>query len=164
MNSPVYNDMVNLMDQGEYTEVEAKQAISKLFAYKQLTEDEYDELMEKANGLSANTPSGEIKTRIYTLEQNYKTLSEDIAAIKKTISEGGTTVPEPEPGATGGEFDPIEAARGMTYYKDKYYKDPEDGQIYMCYRDSDTEPGSGIALNYLPHELVNIYFYFTRVS
>lgn len=164
MNSPVYNDMVNLMDQGEYTEVTAKQAISKLFAYKQLTENEYEELMEKANSLSANTPSGEIETRIYTLEQNYKTLSEDIAAIKKIISEGGTTVPEPEPGATGEEFDPIEAARGMTYYKDKYYKDPEDGQIYQCFRDSDSEPGTGVALNYLPHELVNIYFYFTRVS
>lgn len=164
MNSPVYNDMVNLIDQGEYTEVTAKQAISKLFAYKQLTEDEYDELMEKANGLSANTPSGEVETRIYQLEQNYKALAADVESIKQAISEGGTVVPEPEPGATGDEFDPIEAARGMTYYKDKYYKDPEDNQIYQCYRDSDTEPGSGVALNYLPHELVNIYFYFTRVS
>lgn len=164
MHSAIYDDMISLMDSGVYTEVEAKKAISKLYAYKQLTEDEYDELMKKANDLSANTQSGEIETKIYKLEEKCKTLEADVAAIKEKMSESGTDIPEPEEGATGGEYDPIEAARGMTYYKDKYYKDPEDGQIYMCYRDSDTEPGSGVALNYLPHELVNIYFYFTRVS
>lgn len=44
------------------------------------------------------------------------------------------------------------------------YRDSEDNQIYQYRRDSDTEPGSGIALVYLPHELANICFCFVRVS
>lgn len=164
MNSPIYTTINNLIERGEYTEVEAKNIISMQHAYKQLTDEEYEDLMEKANSLSVNTPSGEFNTRVVALEKAVDEIKTEIANIKTAISEGGTVVPEPEPGATGEELDPIEAARGMTYYKDKYYKDPEDGQIYQCFRDSDSEPGTGVALNYLPHELVNIYFYFTRVS
>lgn len=52
---------------------------------------------------------------------------------------------------------PIPAARGMEYYKDKYYLDP-NGKIYLCIRDRDDAPGSGIVLQYLPSELVGVYF------
>lgn len=58
----------------------------------------------------------------------------------------------------------IDASRGMVYYKEKYYRDSEDGQVYKCFRDNDASPGTGVRLDYLPHELVNIYFYFVRVS
>lgn len=57
----------------------------------------------------------------------------------------------------------IDAYRGMVYTKDLYYRDSEDGQIYKCFRDNDSAPGTGVRLDYLPHELVNIYFYFTRI-
>ena len=53
--------------------------------------------------------------------------------------------------------DPIPAARGMIYYKDKYYLDP-NGKTYLCIRDRDDAPGSGLQLQYLPSELVVQYF------
>ena len=53
--------------------------------------------------------------------------------------------------------DPIPAAKGMIYYKDKYYLDP-NGKIYLCTRDRDDQPGAGIQLQYLPSELVGVYF------
>lgn len=120
--------------------------------------------MDKADALAANTPDGDTLTRIVALETAVQEHEEKINLILETIEQGGSVVPEPEPGQTGGVDDPIDAVRGMTYYKDKYYRDPDDGQVYKCFRDSDTEPGSGVALSYLPHELVNIYFYFERVS
>lgn len=59
--------------------------------------------------------------------------------------------------ATGTKDDPITASRGMEYVYGKYYKDPEDGKLYLCTRDSAPEGGT-IILNYLPHELVSHYF------
>ena len=53
--------------------------------------------------------------------------------------------------------DPIPAARGMIYYKDKYYLDP-NGKTYLCIRDREDAPGSGLQLQYLPSELVGQYF------
>ena len=37
------------------------------------------------------------------------------------------------------------------------YLDPEDNQIYRCERTGEAEGGL-IILNYLPHELVGMYF------
>ena len=164
MHSSAYDDMVMMMDNGSYTEGEAKKALSKLYAHQQLTDDEYDELMEKANQLSVNTPVGQFETRIVALEQACKKLEIDVANVKEKLSEEGTEIPEPEPGQTGSEYDPIDAQRGMVYYKDKYYRDLEDGQVYLCTRDSDSDPGTGVALAYLPHELVNVYFNFVRTG
>ena len=53
--------------------------------------------------------------------------------------------------------DPIPAARGMDYIYGKYYRDPEDGKIYLCKRTGE-EPGGTINLQYLPHELIGQYF------
>lgn len=55
----------------------------------------------------------------------------------------------------GTKDDPILAARGMEYEYGKYYKDNEDGKIYLCKRGD--EAGT-ITLQYLPHELINQYF------
>ena len=52
---------------------------------------------------------------------------------------------------------PIEATRGMEYQYGLYYLDPEDNQIYRCERTGEAEGGL-IILNYLPHELVGMYF------
>lgn len=51
---------------------------------------------------------------------------------------------------SGTKEDPIPAALNMMYYKDKYYT--ENGVLYLCTRDS------GIALAYLPSQLVGQYF------
>lgn len=164
--SDAYNAMIQEMGKGTYTEVTAKKVISNLYIKKMIPEDEFNLLMEEAGKLSANTDYGEINNQIVELKESISKIETRLDTLESAIKEGGTVVPEPEPSEepTGGEFDPIEAYRGITYYKDKYYKDPEDTQIYKCYRDNDSEPGTGVRLDYLPHELVNIYFYFARVS
>ena len=53
--------------------------------------------------------------------------------------------------------DPIPAAKGMDYIYGKYYRDPEDGKIYLCKRIGE-EDGAVINLQYLPHELIGQYF------
>lgn len=53
--------------------------------------------------------------------------------------------------------DPIPAAKSMDYIYGKYYRDPEDGKIYLCKRTGE-EDGGVINLQYLPHELVGQYF------
>lgn len=164
MHSSAYNAMQTEMSKGTYTEVEAKTTLTTMYAQKMLTDDEYTELMEAAGKLSANTADGDTNVRFTAIEERIKALEDEVARIKAAIEEGGTVVPEPEPGATGSEFDPIDAYRGMVYTKDLYYRDSEDGQIYKCFRDNDSAPGTGVRLDYLPHELVNIYFYFIRVS
>lgn len=50
---------------------------------------------------------------------------------------------------------PFIAATGMTYYKDKYYFDEVDGNIYLCMRD---DTGNGTTLHFMPHDLVGVYF------
>lgn len=53
--------------------------------------------------------------------------------------------------------DPIDAARGMEYTYGLYYKDPENGKIYLCER-AGAQTGATITLQYLPHELIGHYF------
>jgi len=164
MNSVAYNSMMAEIEKGTFTEVSAKNTINNLYIQQALTDAEYNELMEAANGLAANTDDGETNVRLVALEKGMEALKVEVEAIKKAVESGSTSVEEPEEGPSGDSENPIDAYRGMTYYKDKYYRDSEDEQIYKCFRDSDTEPGTGVQLNYLPHELVNIYFYFERVS
>ena len=51
---------------------------------------------------------------------------------------------------------PIIAAVGMTYHKDKYYLDETNGSIYLCNRDDSN--GNGTVLNFMPSALVGHYF------
>lgn len=51
---------------------------------------------------------------------------------------------------------PIVAAVGMTYFKDKYYLDETDGNTYLCIRDDSN--GNGTVLYYVPSALVGTYF------
>ena len=50
---------------------------------------------------------------------------------------------------------PFVAAAGMTYYKDKYYFDETNGNVYLCTRD---DTGNGTVLHYMPSALVGTYF------
>ena len=51
---------------------------------------------------------------------------------------------------------PIVAAIGMTYFKDRYYLDETDGKVYLCIRDDSN--GNGTVLYYTPSTLVGTYF------
>ena len=51
---------------------------------------------------------------------------------------------------------PIIAAAGMCYFKDKYYLDETDGKIYLCTRDDSN--GNGTVLHFMPNALVGTYF------
>lgn len=59
--------------------------------------------------------------------------------------------------ASGTQSDPIPAARGMEYTYGLYYKDPEDGNLYLCQRIGESDGGK-IILQFLPHELIGHYF------
>lgn len=60
-------------------------------------------------------------------------------------------------GQTGTVDDPIDAARGMEYTYGLYYKDPEDGKTYLCERTGEPSGGT-VVLQFLPHELIGLYF------
>lgn len=51
---------------------------------------------------------------------------------------------------------PIIAAAGMCYFKDKYYLDETNGKIYLCTRDDSN--GNGTVLHFMPSALVGTYF------
>lgn len=154
MNSPAYTAMVEQMEKGAYTEVDAKKTISNLYARQMITDDEYNELMDKADALAANTEDGQTLARIVALESSVKTLQEQVDAIKQAVEEGSTAIPDVGPTQTGAEMDPIDAIAGMSYEKDKYYRDPTNKEVYLC--------TVSVAYAGLPHEAVNIYFNWAR--
>lgn len=57
----------------------------------------------------------------------------------------------------GTQDDPIPAERGMEYVYGLYYADSEDGKLYLCQRTGEAEGGT-VVLQYLPHELIGLYF------
>ncbi len=154
MNSEIYTTMMEQMEAGTFTEVAAKKTINKFFARQQITEDEYDELMDKADTLATNTEDGDTLARIVALEDNVKALQEQVAAIKQAVEGGSTEIPDVGPTQTGAEFDPIDAVAGMSYEKDKYYRDPTNKEVYICTVD--------VAYAGLPHDAVNVYFNWVR--
>ena len=154
MNSEIYTTMMEQMEAGTFTEVAAKKTINKFFARQQITEDEYDELMDKADTLATNTEDGDTLARIVALEDNVKALQEQVAAIKQAVEGGSTEIPDVGPTQTGAEFDPIDAVAGMSYEKDKYYRDPTNKEVYVC--------TVSVAYAGLPHEAINVYFNWVR--
>lgn len=154
MNSEIYTTMMEQMEAGTFTEVAAKKTINKFFAQQQITEDEYDELMDKADTLATNTEDGDTLARIVALEDNVKALQEQVAAIKQAVEGGSTEIPDVGPTQTGAEFDPIDAVAGMSYEKDKYYRDPTNKEVYIC--------TVSVAYAGLPHEAINVYFNWVR--
>lgn len=155
MNSPAYTAMLEQMEKGAYTEVSAKVTVSNLYARQMLTEKEFNSLMDKADELDTNTAEGNAIARIVALETAVKEMSKEVAAIKQAVESSGTTVPEPDPGQTGAEMDPIDAVSGMTYTENLYYRDPTNGEVYKCIKTVEGWAG-------LPHEAVNIYFNWAR--
>jgi len=94
-------------------------------------------------GSIVRRPSGLYKC-YNAISANPTWLPEDTAAHweRVTANEDGTI------------DNPITAAEGMRYFKDKYYLD--GGKIYRCTRDD--SGGEGTVMHYLPSQLVGIYF------
>lgn len=157
----MYENLKQLITNGFYTILQAQEVLNDFRAKLQITSDEYDELWELTKDLEPNTSDDKNDIKWTEVDNRLKKMEEEIQAIKDKLAEEGTIVPEPEE-ADGSEFNPITAYAGMTYYKDKYYVDPTNNEVYLCIRDNDSEPGSGVALAYLPSQLINIYFNWVR--
>lgn len=149
----LFDDLQTQIENKEYTLLEAQETLNSFLLYKQLTVDEYNTLMELINSLEVNDPEDEYEIFKVQIEKRLESIENRL----KALEEQKEIEPTP-PAEDGSKEKPITAYKGMTYYKDKYYKDPEDSKIYLCTRDNDTSPGTGVALYYLPHELIGHYF------
>ena len=152
-----YRTIKEEIEAGRYTVKRALEIIGVQHARQQITDDEYNELYSMATNLDANNSDDEAAIWRTQVERRLTDLEESVGQLLE-----GSGGDEPAPDAPDGSADkPIEAYRGMTYYKDRYYLDPEDSKTYLCTRDRDDAPGTGLALYYLPHELAGIYFQVT---
>lgn len=159
MSSLAYEGMKTQIKRGNYTEVEAKQAITQLYIKKMITEKEFNTLMNLSDGLNPNTNIGEIQTKIVEIKEQIETIKTEIETIKQKLEESGTVVSELEPTEKDGSIPEkaIDAYAGMLYYKGKYYKDPTDNKVYVCMDRADVTE-DGVRLYYTPSQLVGIYF------
>ena len=156
----MYNKLKEYMENGYYTIVQAQSIINNMYAQKQLSDDEYNELFKMSKTLEANNVDDALNAQFNVINEHLKKLDEEIANLKQANEEGGSTV-LPIEEADGSEFNPITAYSGLAYKKNLYYLDPTNNEVYKCIdRDDITE--SGVVLYNLPHELVNVYFNWVR--
>ena len=155
----LYDDVKNAIEQKYYSLLDAQGILNAFLGQLQITAEQYEELMELADKLlNPNTTSDEENIEKVQLQKRLEAIETRLDALEKAVTEGGTEIEKPiEPDGSSKE-NAITAYAGMTYYKGKYYKDPTDSKVYICTRDRDDQPGTGIALNYTPSQLVNIYF------
>lgn len=152
----LYDDLKQFITDKMYTIVECQNMLNNYYKHKQLSDEEYDELMEISKELEANNSDDELQAKFTVMDKRFESLEKEIANIKQAIENGGSTVPPLEE-ADGSEFNPITAYSGLAYKKNLYYLDPTNNEVYKCIdRDDITE--SGVVLYNLPHELVNVYF------
>lgn len=156
----MYDKLKEYMENGYYTIVQAQSIINNMYAQKQLSDDEYNELFEISKTLEANNVDDALNAQFNVINKHLKKLDEEIANIKQAIEEGGSTVPPIEE-ADGSEFNPITAYSGLAYKKNLYYLDPTNNEVYKCIDRADITE-SGVVLYNLPHELVNVYFNWVR--
>ena len=159
----MYNKLKEYMENGYYTIVQAQSIINNMYAQKQLSDEEYDELMEMSKELEANNNDDALNAQFNVINEHLKKINEEIANIKQTIEEGGSTVPPLEE-ADGTEFNPIEAYSGLYYKAGLYYfeyKNKNQIEVYKC-RDLEDTQGDGKQLYDLPSSLINIYFDWVR--
>ena len=137
----MYNKLKEYMENGYYTIVQAQSIINNMYAQKQLSDDEYNELFKMSKTLEANNVDDALNAQFNVINEHLKKLDEEIANLKQAIEEGGSTVPPIEE-ADGSEFNPITAYSGLAYKKNLYYLDPTNNEVYKCIdRDDITESG-----------------------
>ena len=156
----MYDKLKEYITNGYYTIVQCQNILNNMYAQKQLSDDEYNELFEMSKTLEANNVDDALNARFNVINEHLKKLDEEIANIKQAIEEGGSTVPPIEE-ADGSEFNPITAYSGLAYKKNLYYLDPTNNEVYKCIDRADITE-SGVVLYNLPHELVNVYFNWVR--
>lgn len=156
----MYDKLKEYITNGYYTIVQCQNILNNMYAQKQLSDEEYDELMEMSKELEANNSDDELNARFSVIDKRFESLEKEIANIKQAIEDGDSTVPpieEPD----GSEFNPITAYSGLAYKKNLYYLDPSNNEVYKCIDRADITE-SGVVLYNLPHELVNVYFNWVR--
>lgn len=146
----IYDDVKSMIEEKKYTVKEAQTVLNAFMKTLEITADQYAELYEMSKSLDPNTADDKDAIWKAQIESRVSVLEEGYSALKEAVESGKTEVTEPTTQA-GTADDPITAARGMHYEKDKYYADPEkDNEIYVCTVTVD--------LNGMPHEFVNTYF------
>lgn len=156
----LYDDLKQFINDKMYTIVECQNILNNYYKHKQLSDDEYDELMEMSKELEPNNSDDELNAQFSVIDKRFESLEKEIANIKQAIEDGASTVPpieEPD----GSEFNPITAYSGLAYKKNLYYLDPTNNEVYKCIDRADITE-SGVVLYNLPHELVNVYFNWVR--
>lgn len=156
----LYDDLKQFITAKMYTIVECQNMLNNYYKHKQLSDEEYDELMEMSKELEANNSDDELNARFSVIDKRFESLEKEIANIKQAIEDGDSTVPPIEE-ADGSEFNPITAYSGLAYKKNLYYLDPTNNEVYKCIDRADITE-SGVVLYNLPHELVNVYFNWVR--
>lgn len=156
----LYEDLKQFIADKMYTIVQCQNMLNNYYKYKQLSDDEYDELMEMSKELEANNSDDELQVKFTVIDKRFESLEKEIANIKQAIEDGDSTVPPIEE-ADGSEFNPIIAYSGLAYKKNLYYLDPTNNEVYKCIDKADITE-SGVVLYNLPHELVNVYFNWVR--
>lgn len=156
----LYDDLKQFINDKMYTIVECQNMLNNYYKHKQLSDEEYDELMEMSKELEANNSDDELNARFSVIDKRFESLEKEIANIKQSIEDGDSTVPPVEE-ADGSEFNPITAYSGLAYKKNLYYLDPTNNEVYKCIDRADITE-NGVILYNLPHELVNVYFNWVR--
>jgi hypothetical protein len=156
----MYNKLKEYMENGYYTIVQAQGIINNMYAQKQLSDDEYNELFEMSKELEANNVDDALNAQFNVINDHLKKIDEEIANIKQAVEDGDLTVPPVEE-PDGSEFNPITAYSGLAYKKNLYYLDQSNNEVYKCIDRADITE-SGVILYNLPHELVNVYFNLVR--
>ena len=156
----MYNKLKEYMENGYYTIVQAQGIINNMYAQKQLSDDEYNELFKMSKTLEANNVDDALNAQFNVINEHLKKIDEEIANIKQAVEDGDLTVPPVEE-PDGSEFNPITAYSGLAYKKNLYYLDQSNNEVYKCIDRADITE-SGVILYNLPHELVNVYFNLVR--
>lgn len=159
----LYEDLKQLITDKMYTIVECQNMLNNYYKYKQLSDEEYDELMEMSKELEANNSDDELQAKFTVIDKRFESLEKEIANIKQAVEDGDSTVPPLEE-ADGTEFNPIEAYSGLYYKAGLYYfeyKNKNQKEVYKC-RDLEDTRGDGKQLYDLPSSLINIYFDWVR--
>lgn len=156
----LYDDLKQFITDKMYTIVECQNMLNNYYKHKQLSDEEYDELMEMSKELEANNSDDELQAKFTVIDKRFESLEKEIANIKQAVEDGDLTVPPVEK-ADGSEFNPITAYSGLAYKKNLYYLDPTNNEVYKCIDRADITE-SGVVLYNLPHELVNVYFNWVR--
>ena len=97
MVSLAFEGMKKEINRGTYTEVDAKQAITRLYIQKMITGEEYNTLMSLATQLNPNSNDGEIMNRIIALDERITEMETRVTKIEDALKESGEVTAPEEP-------------------------------------------------------------------